>query len=74
MSFFLLPQVTHKLETNQKIPLELLCGKHKRHPDALGVDLLNDPGVDIVGDIYEVISAMPGSSVYGMFTCYKHLG
>lgn len=38
--------------------LELGCGARKRMATAVGVDLLDAPGVDVVGDIYEVLAAL----------------
>lgn len=43
--------------------LELGCGNHKRHKQAIGIDALDYPDVDIVGDIYEVLAAFPSQSV-----------
>jgi SAM-dependent methyltransferase len=43
--------------------LEFGCGRHKRNPEAIGIDLIDLPGVDIVGDIYEVLSQFPDQCV-----------
>lgn len=43
--------------------LELGCGGTKRHSGAVGVDLLDAPGVDIVGDALEVLRSLPDGSV-----------
>jgi ubiquinone/menaquinone biosynthesis C-methylase UbiE len=43
--------------------LELGCGGTKRDPGAVGVDLLDAPGVDIVGDALEVLRSLPDGSV-----------
>ena len=45
------------------IELELGCGNFKRNRHAIGVDMLDYPDVDIVGDIYEVLAAFPDHSV-----------
>lgn len=41
------------------VALELGCGERKQRPDALGIDHRDLPGVDLVGDIYEVLAALP---------------
>jgi ubiquinone/menaquinone biosynthesis C-methylase UbiE len=43
--------------------LELGCGGTKRRDEAVGVDLLDLPGVDIVGDALEVLRSLPDGSV-----------
>ena len=43
--------------------LDIGCGPLKKHPDWIGIDMLDAKGVDITGDIYEVIKAFPDSSV-----------
>lgn len=43
--------------------LELGCGGTKRLPDSVGVDLLDLPGVDVVGDALEVLRSLPDGSV-----------
>ena len=43
--------------------LELGCGGTKRRDDAVGVDLLDLPGVDVVGDALEVLRSLADGSV-----------
>ncbi len=43
--------------------LDLGCGPLKKNPSWIGIDMLDSEGVDIVGDIYEVIRAFPDDSV-----------
>jgi ubiquinone/menaquinone biosynthesis C-methylase UbiE len=50
------------------VTLELGCGQTKRHPDAIGIDALDYDGVDIVGDVFEVLDAFPDRSVDAIFT------
>lgn len=38
--------------------LDLGCGPRKRGPEYLGVDLIDHPGVDIVGDVLDVLGAI----------------
>lgn len=49
--------------TGERISLELGCGDRKRHPEAIGIDLLDAPGVDIVGDVASVLRALPEGCV-----------
>ncbi len=43
--------------------LELGCGSRKRNPHAIGIDVLDGAEVDIVGDVYEVLTMFPSQSV-----------
>jgi ubiquinone/menaquinone biosynthesis C-methylase UbiE len=45
------------------IELELGCGNRKRNPKAIGVDMLDYPDVDIVGDVYEILALLPNESI-----------
>lgn len=44
------------------VALELGCGEQKRNPDAIGVDRRDLPGVDLVGDVFDVLRDMPAAS------------
>jgi ubiquinone/menaquinone biosynthesis C-methylase UbiE len=50
------------------IELELGCGNRKRNRQAIGVDMLDYPDVDIVGDIYEVLASFPAQSVDAVYS------
>lgn len=50
-------------EPGVRIALELGCGDRKRHSEAVGIDLLDLPGVDIVGDVAQVLAALPAGCV-----------
>ena len=43
--------------------LDVGCGPSKFSPTAIGVDISDFPGVDIVGDVFEVLSLLPDRSV-----------
>lgn len=43
--------------------LDIGCGTRKISPDHVGIDLLDAPGVDIVGDVAEVLAAVPDGTV-----------
>ncbi len=48
--------------------LELGCGQNKRHPDCIGIDLLDHDCVDIVGDVFDVLRAFPDASVRAVYS------
>lgn len=50
------------------IELELGCGNRKRSQKAIGVDMLDYPDVDIVGDVYEVLASFPAQSVDAVYS------
>jgi hypothetical protein len=45
------------------VAIELGCGPRKLDAAALGIDALDFPGVDLVGDVFEVLRAFPAGSV-----------
>jgi SAM-dependent methyltransferase len=45
------------------VTLELGCGNRKRNKDAIGIDMLDYPDVDIVGDVYEVLRSLPNGCI-----------
>ena len=55
--------------------LELGCGNRKRHPDAIGVDIRDFPGVDLVGDAQKVLQAIPTGTISSVYTYHflEHL-
>lgn len=57
------------------VVLELGCGDRKRHADAVGIDMLDYDCVDIVGDIFDVLSKFPESSVSAVYSYHfvEHL-
>lgn len=48
--------------------LELGCGPAKRRIDAVGVDVLDAEGVDVVGDALEVLRSLPDGSVSSIYS------
>jgi SAM-dependent methyltransferase len=56
------------MESHLSIELELGCGNRKRNRQAIGVDMLDYPDVDIVGDVYEVLAAFPARSVDAVYS------
>lgn len=52
------------------VALELGCGNRKRAPDSIGIDALDYECVDIVGDIFEVLGAMPDGTVDDVYSSH----
>jgi len=76
------PSLVHMQDTIDKLMasrdvlvLELGCGDRKRHSDAIGIDVLDCDGVDIVGDIYTVLQHFPDQSISAVYAyhCFEHL-
>lgn len=55
--------VLSRLQSDAPVAIELGCGANKRHGDAIGIDALDYPCVDVVGDVYEVLARLPTGSV-----------
>ena len=64
-----------RLHQGERLALELGCGTRKVDPQAIGVDLLDFDGVDLVGDVYVALAAMPASSISRVYTSHflEHL-
>jgi SAM-dependent methyltransferase len=45
------------------VSIELGCGPAKRDPASVGIDALDFPCVDVVGDLFEVLAAIPAATV-----------
>ncbi len=48
--------------------LELGCGLAKRNPTAVGIDLLDLAGVDIVADVLDVLRSLPDACVTSIYS------
>lgn len=64
-----------RIDDLEEIVLELGCGHRKRHPTAIGIDLRDFPGVDIVGDALAVLRKIPDNSVATVYSYhfFEHL-
>jgi SAM-dependent methyltransferase len=56
------------VESIPQLELELGCGNRKRSRQAIGVDMLDYPDVDIVGDVYEALALFPAQSVHAVYS------
>ena len=52
------------------LAIELGCGLKKNSKYSIGIDALDYPSVDIVGDVYDVISAFPACSVDHVYSSH----
>ena len=51
------------IDSSQEIMIELGCGSRKKNSAAIGIDILDYPDVDIVGDIFEVLKKFPDACI-----------
>lgn len=58
------------ISSNEEIVLEIGCGSNKRHSETIGIDALDYPCVDIVGDVFEVLKEFPDNSVDSIFSAH----
>lgn len=63
MTFTDKTQAADRLRQGQCAALELGCGPRKRHADAIGIDRLDYPGVDLVGDVFGILRSLPAACV-----------
>jgi ubiquinone/menaquinone biosynthesis C-methylase UbiE len=63
------------LDRRGPLKLDLGCGPTRRAPDVVGVDVLDSPAVDIVGDVVEVLRALGDESVAEIYSShlFEHL-
>lgn len=57
-----------ELLTRTPLVVELGCGPTKRDPNAVGIDVLDLPGVDIVGDAQSALQNLPDHSVDAIYS------
>ncbi len=50
--------------------LELGCGNNKSDSSFIGIDLLDTPAVDVVGDVYTVLKAVPRESISAIYSSH----
>jgi len=68
-------QIERALSGRPMAVVELGCGPSKRHREAIGIDALPYPEVDIVSDINEALSLFPSSSLNEVhsYHCLEHI-
>lgn len=63
------------LGTRTTLELELGCGAYKKHATAIGIDAIESPGVDLVGDVYEALALFADGTVDAVYSYHfaEHL-
>ncbi len=64
-----------RLSQRRPVSLDLGCGPTTRFPDWIGIDSIDYPCVDVVGDVYAVMAAIPDGSVDRVYASHvlEHL-
>lgn len=62
--------VLSRIQAGHQVRLELGCGPRKIDPNSVGVDLLPFEGVDLVGDIYDVLGMLPDGCASAVYTSH----
>ena len=62
--------VVERARGGEVLRLELGCGPRKVDPTAIGVDILDCQGVDLVGEIFEVLDALPAASCDAIYSAH----
>lgn len=58
------------LRRDRGLWLDLGCGKRKRSSEHIGVDLLDAPGVDVVGDVFDVLDQIGDGAVERVYSSH----
>ncbi len=58
------------LAREEALKLDLGCGPTKREPDYIGVDAIDGPAVDVVGDVLGVLRALRPESVSEVYSSH----
>lgn len=70
MTIFDKQGILRRVHDGETFALELGCGNQKTDPSAVGIDMLDFPGVDLVGDVFEILAKFPASSVERISTSH----
>lgn len=62
--------VLPRLKVGEFVSIELGCGPKKVDSSAIGIDMLDFDSVDIVGDVFEVLSQFPDGSVSAVHSAH----
>ena len=64
-----------KINNDKNIIIEIGCGENKKFDNSIGIDIIDTRSVDIHGDIYDVLTDIPNSSVAYIYSshCFEHL-
>jgi predicted SAM-dependent methyltransferase len=53
----------NEMKAKSNIVLELGCGESKKHLNAISIDAIDYPDIDLVGDVFDVLSELTSQSV-----------
>lgn len=70
MSFVDKRAVLERVRQGERVSVELGCGPRKLDPHAVGIDMLDYEGVDLVGDAFEILTQFPEGSVHSLYTSH----
>lgn len=59
--------VIENLGLRNSVELELGCGPNKKKCTSIGIDAIDFDGVDLLGDIFEILKLFPNSSVDAVY-------
>ena len=59
-----------RLARGDSVSVELGCGRTKKESTSIGIDMMDLPGVDLVGDVYEVLAQFPEASVDNVYSSH----
>lgn len=62
--------VLPQLLDGTRIAIELGCGPRKLDATAIGIDKLDLDGVDLVGDVFEILARFPAASVTRVYSAH----
>lgn len=62
--------VLSRAAAGEKFDIELGCGPRKRAPDAIGIDAMDFPCVDLVADAMDALKALPDASVRSAYSSH----
>lgn len=70
MCYMPIDDKTNALQKIQGRKLDIGCGPRKVGSDYIGVDVIDYPGVDVVGDIREVLAEIPDGALSGAYSSH----
>src|SRR5690349_428695 len=58
------------IASSSTVELEIGCGSIRRRPQAIGIDRRDAEGVDVVGDVFDVLGGLPDASVDAVYSSH----
>jgi hypothetical protein len=62
--------VALRSRAGERFKFELGCGPRKQDPQSIGVDMLAAPGVDMVGEVFEVLDTLPDGCASAVYSAH----